>query len=330
MMKLSTMKKIVSNVDEDWRSTFAEQLLEKWGFDEKEVYYYRGSANFIFVFKREGQWYFLRCNESTERSVEDYQSELEILQFLEGSSVYVTKPIRSKSGDLIETIPTELGIYHCVVFEALNGEQLEFEQLDENGFFSWGKALGQLHQAFKKLPISLKESRPSWRDHIQFIKDTVPVDEKSVYQELRQVEEWLAKLPVSKETFGLIHYDFELDNLKWNEKGVSILDFDDSVQHWFVADIAYALRDLFEQDVDLNHPSFTQFMKGYTSETTVNIDVLSDLSWFMRLHRLVTFARLYRSLDTRNDETNPQWLSDLINKFETKLDTYRASFLIKK
>ncbi|MBE4909081.1 phosphotransferase [Bacillus luteolus] len=330
MMQLSTMKKIVSTVDQDWRSPFAEQLLEKWGYDEKEVYYYRGSANFIFVFKREGQWHFLRCNESTERNLEDYQSELEILQLLENSSVRVTKPIRSKDGNLIETILTELGTYHCVVFEALNGEQLELEQLDENGYFSWGKTLGQLHQAFMKLPISLKESRPSWRDHIQFIKDTVPADEISFYQELHVVEEWLTNLPITDETFGLIHYDFELDNLKWNEQGISILDFDDSVQHWYVADIAYALRDLFEQEVDLYHPSFTQFMKGYSSENSVNLDLLTDLVWFMRLHHLVTFAKLYRSLDISNEDTNPKWLSELVSKFETKLENYRASFLKNK
>ncbi|QOR68226.1 phosphotransferase [Cytobacillus suaedae] len=326
MMKLSTMKKVVATVDQDWRSSFAEQLLEKWGFDEKEVYYFRGSANFIFMFKRENQWYFLRCNESTERNIKDYQTELQILQYLEESSISISKPVKSEDGNLIETIFTELGTFHCVVFEGLKGEQVELEALDEEGYYSWGKALGQLHKAFKTIPQELKDSRPSWRNHIQFIKDTVPSDESALYKELSEVEKWLTSLQVSEETFGLIHYDFELDNLKWNENGIGILDFDDCVQHWYVADIAYALRDLFEKDIDINHPSFKQFMNGYISETSIDFNLLEDLAWFMRLHNLTTFAKIFRSVDLIEGESNPQWLSDLKNKFELKLESYRNSF----
>ncbi len=330
MMKLSTMKKLVATVDQDWRSSFAEQLLEKWGFDEKEVYYFRGSANFIFMFKKENQWYFLRCNESTERTFIDYQTELQILQYLEKASISISLPVKSEDGNLIETVTTELGIFHCVVFEGLKGEQVELEALDEEGYYIWGKALGQLHQTFKMMPQELKDSRPSWQNHIQFIKGTVSSDERAFFNELFEVESVLTSLPVSEDTYGLIHYDFELDNLKWNENGLGILDFDDCVQHWYIADIAYALRDLFEKEIDINHPSFEQFIKGYSSETSIELNLLQKIEWFMRLHNLVTFAKLYRSLDLKEGETNPQWLSDLKGKFESKLENYRKSFLIEK
>lgn len=329
MMKLSTMKKVVETVDQDWRSPFAEKLLEKWGYDQKEVYYYRGSANFIFVFKREDQWYYLRCNESTERTKEDYHSELQILAYLEKASISISKPVLSKDGNLIETITTELGTYHCVVFEALEGEQVEFEQLDELRFYKWGKALGQLHQTFKTLPMELKENRPSWHNHIQFVKETITAEENSVIQELNEVEQYINNLTISKDTYGLIHYDFELDNIKWNGDQIGILDFDECVQHWYVADIAYALRDLFENGVDLNNPSYKQFMNGYTSETSIDLRLQQDLVWFLRLHNLVMFAKLYRSLDLKEAEANPQWFNDLICKFEAKLETYRESFLVE-
>jgi len=34
--------------------------------------------------------------------------------------------------------------------------------------------------------------------------------------------------------------------------------------YWYVADVAFALRDLFETGVDLSHPSFHAFIRGYS------------------------------------------------------------------
>jgi hypothetical protein len=50
MMKLSTMLKVASTVDTEWRSPLAEKLLERWGYDESSVFAFRYSANFIFIF----------------------------------------------------------------------------------------------------------------------------------------------------------------------------------------------------------------------------------------------------------------------------------------
>jgi DNA-binding sugar fermentation-stimulating protein len=52
MMKLSTMKKIVETVNSDWRSPIAEKIMEKWEFDEKEMYYYREVPTLCSYFAR--------------------------------------------------------------------------------------------------------------------------------------------------------------------------------------------------------------------------------------------------------------------------------------
>jgi Ser/Thr protein kinase RdoA (MazF antagonist) len=69
MMKLSTMRKVVDTVDHEWRSPLAERILTQWGYDEGSVYYFRSSANFIFVFRKNGQRYFLRFNDACERDI---------------------------------------------------------------------------------------------------------------------------------------------------------------------------------------------------------------------------------------------------------------------
>ncbi|WP_100406956.1 hypothetical protein [Bacillus solitudinis] len=67
MMKLSTMKKVFETVDSKWKSQLADLILEKWGYDKGSVFCLRASANFIFIFQKEGKRYYLRFNDSCER-----------------------------------------------------------------------------------------------------------------------------------------------------------------------------------------------------------------------------------------------------------------------
>ena len=64
-----------------------------------------------------------------------------------------------------------------------------------------------------------------------------------------------------------IHFDFELDNIVWNTDKTGIIDFDDSAFYWFVADIAFALRDLYDDSVkkvELQNESFELYKQKPT------------------------------------------------------------------
>lgn len=67
MMKLSTMLKVVVTVDEEWRSSFAENILTNWEYDEGNLYYMRASSNFVFIFQNNGEHFFLRFVEKEEK-----------------------------------------------------------------------------------------------------------------------------------------------------------------------------------------------------------------------------------------------------------------------
>ncbi|MBW9235556.1 hypothetical protein JQK62_25855, partial [Leptospira santarosai] len=82
--------------------------------------------------------------------------------------------------------------------------------------------------------------------------------------------------------------------LIWSDDRFAILDFDDCSNNWFVADIAYALRDLFDDNIDMDNPHFKEFMVGYTKETEVDTVLLHQMQWFMRMHNLVSFTKLLR------------------------------------
>jgi len=326
MMKLSTMKTIVDTVDEEWNSSLGENIAGLWDYDEGTVKYFRSSANFIFIFRREGEDYYLRFNRSDEREKDSIEEEIKLLNYLNGETSNVVKPIKSLNNKYIENVKTDSGEYYAVVFEGLKGKQYEIEDIDTEQYYIWGKALGNLHKLVNTIPNDMSIKRNSWRDHLDFIEDNLPEDEILAKKELKEVKGWVDSFEITDDNYGLIHFDFELDNLRWEDNVISILDFDDCSYYWYVADIAFALRDLFEGNIDLTNSNFKEFVKGYESEFKIDKKLLNDLSWFMRFHNLFTFTKLTRSIDILDSSEYPPWLLGLKKKLSGVVDNYRNSF----
>lgn len=325
MMKLSTMKTIVDTVDEEWNSSFGEKIAGLWGYDEGTVKYFRSSANFIFIFRREGEDYYLRFNHSDERERDSIEEEIRLLNYLNGVTPIV-KPIKSINNKYIESVKTDLGEYYAVVFKGLKGKQYEIEDIDTEQYYIWGKALGNLHKLINTIPKDMTIKRNSWKDHLNFIEDNLSEDEILAKKELEEVKRWVDSLEITDDNYGLIHFDFELDNLRWEDNVISILDFDDCSYYWYVADIAFALRDLFEDSIDLTNSDFQEFIKGYESEFKIDKELLNDLSWFMRFHNLLSYTKLLRSIDILDYTDIPSWLSGLKKKLSGVVDNYRNSY----
>jgi len=68
----------------------------------------------------------------------------------------------------------------------------------------------------------------------------------------------LTQLPL--EGIGLVHGDFELDNLKWSHGIPTAFDFDEAAVSWFAADVAIAVRDIADRPELL-----AAFLSGYRS-----------------------------------------------------------------
>lgn len=325
MMTLSTMKKVVGTVNEEWRSPLAETILERWGYDDGSVYYFRGSANFLFIFKRNGVTYFLRFSDASEKEMISIESEIKILNYLRDQPLRVALPVKSLNDNYIETVETDIGTFYAVVFEALPGKQFETEELGTGQFLKWGSALGKLHHVFKSMPEEFRESRENWLTQLEGVRGILPEAEKSALHELDELINLAKDLQVSTENFGLIHFDFELDNQRWDEDTIGILDFDDCLKHWYLADIAFALRDLFKDGFDLGSKLVQEFIEGYSMETNLEFDQLQQLPLFMRMHNLVTFAKLLRTVDISPSEDDPEWLSNLRLKLQSYCENYRGT-----
>jgi Ser/Thr protein kinase RdoA (MazF antagonist) len=133
------MWKVDSTIDAGGSSPVAERMLERWTYDRGSVRFFRSSANFLYAFQTKGKHHFLRFADSSERGREAIEGEIELLRWLARAGIDVALPVVSTLGNLIETVDTDWGEFHAVVFPALVGEQLEIGDLDESKFRRWGQ-----------------------------------------------------------------------------------------------------------------------------------------------------------------------------------------------
>lgn len=325
MMRLSTMWKVDSTIDENGSSPVVEQILERWAYDSGSTRFFRSSANFVYVFQINGKRHFLRFADSSERGGEAIEAEMDLLQWLAGTGIPVACPVASAGGNLVETVETRWGTFHAVVAPALEGAQFEIEDIDDSGFRRWGAALGALHSALERYPGTGSAMRPTWRDRLESAAVCLPDGAPALREELTEITSELAALPQVRDTYGLIHYDFELDNLVWRDDSIGILDMDDCSYLWYAADIVFALGDLFEENTDGDDGRFLAFIQGYSEHRPVDEHLPSRVPLFRRLGDLVKYARGVRAADLIVGPEHPEWLRELSQKLHDRTSAYRAS-----
>lgn len=326
MMALNIMQEVVATVDEQWESPIADELLLHWEHDEGRAKYWRASSNFVFFFKAFGQDRVLRFNHVSERIANEIQAEVDYINALAMTGVRVAVPIQSITGNYVESIVTAQGLFHVVVFEALPGKQLDLEELTSEQLVRWGRALGELHQAATRYS---KTGRANWQDHLNMVPQILPAEESGAFEEYERLKRKLSQLTITEQNYGLIHYDFEPDNVIWDGDQPGVIDFDDCAWYWFVADIALALSDLFGDrvsNVDFQNHSYLQFIKGYRSIRPIEQEELELIPLFIRLQNLLAFTRLYRAVTPINPAGELPWMPGLRSKLTTKMQFYRDEF----
>ena len=323
-MKLSTMYAIDSLTNANGKNPVATHILQQWEYDVDSMQFFRSSTNFVYMFRKEEKPYFLRFAASSERTRETIKAEIDILNRIDKRGVTVASPVLSKSGNFVETVTMEDGTFHAVVFTGLRGTQFDIEDLNEAQFREWGVALGKLHSVIETY-TSTTFNRSTWKEHLTWISESLSKDEPMVRSELEQIASSLNELPITQSNYGLIHFDFELDNLCWQNDTIGILDFDDCSYWWYVADIAFALRDLFEDGVDLKKSNFLAFVRGYREQHVLDDILLSYLPMFIRFAKLLSYTKILRAVDIPDSSTYPEWLRGLRLKLINQMKRYKVS-----
>ncbi|WP_078380742.1 phosphotransferase enzyme family protein [Sutcliffiella halmapala] len=308
MLKL---KYLFNNVD------LAEMLLGNWEFDQQSLdmfKYYRISSNAIYPFQIQGKTQLLRFSPKTEKCRENILAELDFISYLRSKHYGVLETVVSKNGEELVEMETPWGDYFASVFKRVAGVQINKTDLSDLVIFSHGKALGQLHQLSSEYQPS-KNKRWSYSDVLNWIH-TILVEfphEKAALMETKLLQDYFDSIPKTKSNYGLIHYDFEYDNVFYDEvsKSCNVIDFDDAMYHWYVMDIEQSLDSL----QDCMQPEMFQqnkqcFLDGYRTEFEIPDDMMSLIPACRRFANLYGYVRVLRSAKDKWDN-EPEWLVGL-------------------
>ncbi|MBK9055054.1 MAG: phosphotransferase [Chloroflexi bacterium] len=319
MMNVQIMRHIVDPLVAGAMPAVAQRAVAHWRGEA--LVYVRSSANHIFRFTRDGQPYYLRLAHEQERNRPYIQAELDFVRHCAAAGLVVACPVLSEAGVYVEEIDSPEGHYYAVAFEGLQGTQYETDDLNEARYRAWGKALAHLHLASSTFPAH--PVRATWQEEIRALLKTVPQAEKGLVHILESGVAWLDTLPI--QDFGLIHGDFELDNLVWEGEQVQILDFDAAAYTWYAADIAIALQDVYFSRDSAQEERLNWFFAGYTTVYPLAEAMRKNVGRFLNLLLAVKITRLLQAYTTTYADTvYPDWLETMQKRHQNWLMTRRT------
>ena len=307
-------------------------LLENWEYDESSLGMlnnYRISANAIYQFKKNGKIFFLRFAPMSEKTKENINAELEFINYLHSRNYKALDIVPSKAGDRLVTKSTPWGDYYASTFKQVKGKQIADMNLSSDLINTFGKSLGRLHVLSSEY-LNPKIKRWDYVDVLNWVEQALQnlsnVDQALL--ELQLLKKVFSSLPKTPANYGLIHYDFELDNVFYetNTNTCSVIDFDDSMYHWYVMDIEQSLDSLKENtEVDDFIQKKAAFIRGYRSEFDVSYKELELFPIFRRFADLYGYTRVLRSIQEEWDN-EPEWLVGLRLKLTTLMNNRSRNF----
>jgi Ser/Thr protein kinase RdoA (MazF antagonist) len=306
-------------------------LLKHWDYDEDSLdllQYFRISANAIYPFRQKGEMCLLRFSPTLEKLKTNLLAELEFIVYLRNHGYPALEPVVSRSGELLVEKPTPWGDHYASVFRRVPGEQLSTVSLDEEKLIGYGAALGKLHALSSHFQPGV--SRWNYIDVFNWIEEVLRghAAEKLPLIELELLRQYFQDLPALPANYGLIHYDFELDNVFYEEatETFSAIDFDDAMYHWYMMDVVQALDSLRDETPAQAYPGLkAAFLQGYRSQFPLDEDMVAAEAVFRRFATLYGYTRNIRSLQERW-ENEPEWMTALRVKLERAAARDAASF----
>jgi Ser/Thr protein kinase RdoA (MazF antagonist) len=308
-------------------------LLSNWEYDHDNIdimNFFRISANAIYPFYRSGKVCFLRFTPFGEKSLQAIQAELEYLTYLRGNKYHVPEIIISKTNEETVVRETPWGKYTAVVFTGIDSfsHRLDRHEYSDELYIGYGEALGRLHLLSKGYSPKIK--RPDWRHNLNITAEILKEynAHEEALKEASILKDFLSKLPITPNNYGLIHYDFEPDNIFYNPETsrYGVIDFDDAMYHWYTMDVVQAVDSIKDELPErLHEQAVNQFMKGYRSAACADKVTLAYMPVLRRYANLYGYARCLRSLHEKA-ENEPDWMVELRRNIESQMKLRSKDF----
>jgi len=308
----------------------AEMLLQNWDYDRDSLDLFRDfriSANAVYPFRQFGGMYFLRFCPAAEKTEEHILAELAFINYLRSRQYPALEPVRARNGQQLVSQNTPWGTYYAVAFKAVPGKALDEVSLNAEKMYACGLALGRLHQLSNAYH---SQTQRTYETVLDWMAETLTGlgGQGEALAEAQLLHNYFSLLPRNKMNFGLIHYDFEMDNVFYDEntKTCSVIDFDDAMQHWYMMDIVQTLDSLGrEVSAQTRIEAEAAFLQGYQCHFAIDEEIRAAVPGFQRFGDLYRYTRIARAIE-ETWEHEPDWIRVLRKKLQSRLQKYAAVF----
>lgn len=268
------------------------------------------SSNHNFRVTIGGSQYFCRIYRGNKWSKEQILAELHFLQKARAAGLKVQAPVALTDGIFLSELTTTN--QHYALFEWCPGAHRYPTNWDEEFVFSWGAALGELHEFCKSYDVDTVK-RPAHAD-VPWHRDLMNLLSQCDFQEqlmctfrdeYEQVQSYFATLPTTNDVYGYVHYDFHPGNILVDGSDFWLIDFDDICHHWFVWDFAMVFHKLSGKAMNRKNEYLkSRFVAGYRTKTELKPEWEKRLRLFERIRHLFMLGWLA----SKRDEEKWAWL----------------------
>jgi Ser/Thr protein kinase RdoA (MazF antagonist) len=288
-----------------------ENVRSLWGLSG-EIRFVRRVANFVYESVLDGRPAIVRLTEPGHRRREELAAELEWMLFLSERGIRLARPIASRGGALVESLPGDPE-FHATAFEKASGGILTGSRLDLRAVELWGAYLGRMHRASRDFRPAAPRADWDGDDIYRSAARSLDPRDEPAYGRMLELTAWLQGLPRTEDAYGLVHADLHRGNFFVDSGGITAFDFDDSCRHWFVYDLTPPLFSILnaaeEEGVSLDQRAAREsFLAGYEAERPL------DPAWRARLDLFMTYraALVYHWIKTGLadglfDEKGKEW-----------------------
>lgn len=315
------------------------------GYEFRAISAHDGGRNLVYNCSKTGEAEkILRISFLSDRSKEDLLAETEYIKYLHDNGGSVANVIGSLQGNLVEEIFYDSHNFLVALFDKAKGKIFA-----ENGYkyregvsiteyyYNCGKILGKLHQLSKE--YAPKHKRYDFFDkfNADYIDKLIPDSYLLLKMKMREILKTLEGLDKSRETFGMIHFDFNDGNyfIDFDTGQITVYDFDNSCFCWYLFDLASVWGNgtgwiQHEESAEKRKKFMDDYFKivldGYKSETEINDSVLDDLPIFFKANLVEEIVSHFECLrDGDNDGIDEEWVSNAIKCLEEDIP-YRGFF----
>lgn len=306
----------------------AKHCIAYWEHDPESLRetlgWFRISSNAVYPFRNGEGLCFLRLCPAEEKPLDEVTDEIAVIRWLRQEGYAAMEPVPMKDGRYCALLATPWGDQVASCFRQVDGQPVEDTPASAELITGYGRCLGLLHSLLESCPAGQQRlNHEAWLDeaHARMLAAHAPL---AMVDCLREARCQLAKLPRTKSSYGLIHYDFETDNVFIQpETGLfSVIDFDDMIHCWHALDVVRALDGL-EELPDGEMPLTRQekerlFLAGYRSQHTFTPAEEASLPLMRRLVQLTEYAGLLYVLEEDVPDA-PEWMVQLRSRLTAKL-----------